>query len=211
MLKAVIFDLDGLLVDSTPLQREASRKFIESFGKIFLPSSGREGMRIIDIIREYKDIYDLPGNVEDLNHQRQEIFFKLVRQRLSLFPGVMTLLSKLKQKNLRVALGTSGDQAYVSVFFEKFSELQPYFDVIVVGDEVRRGKPYPDIYIEAIIRLGVDPQEAVVIEDSINGILSAKAAGIQVICVPNRYNPEADYALADKTFPNLEALTQAIT
>jgi len=210
MLKAVIFDLDGLLVDSTPIQREANQIFLSKFDKAHLSMSGREGMRIIDIIEDYKDIYNLPGSVADLYQKRQQIFFDLVKTKLKVFPGVEELLKKIQKRKLGIALGTSGDRNYVRVCFEKFSDLKKYFDAVVSGDDVARGKPYPDIYQEVLKRLQIKPHEAVVVEDSVNGITAAKAAGIQVICVPNRNYPDADYSQADKIFPSLTYVERAI-
>ena len=210
MLKAVIFDLDGLLVDSTPIHKEANQIFLAKFGKAKLTSGGREGMRMTEIIQDYKDIYDLPGTLEELYQQRQEIFFKLVEENLQLFGGALELLQKIHKRNLKIAMGTSGDINYVKLVFVKFKELRKYFSVIVTGDDVVRGKPFPDIYQKALEMLDVKSGEAVAVEDSVNGITSAKAAGMQVICVPNRNYPEADYSEADKIFPTLIQVAQAI-
>ncbi len=210
MLKAVIFDLDGLLVDSTPLHQEANRKFLSAYGKSLLASGGREGMRIIDIIEDFKDIYNLPGTTKELYQKRQKIYLELVRTRLEIFPGVIRLLNKIKARNLKIALGTSGDEIYVKAFFKKFPQLIKYFSEVVCGDEVMRGKPYPDIYQKVLQKLSIKPDEAVVIEDSVNGIAAAKAAGIDVICVPNRHYPETDYSQADKIFPTLSDIADAL-
>ena len=210
MLKAVIFDLDGLLVDSTPIQLEANRIFLAAYDKVYLPTAGREGMRIIDIIRDFKDIYQLPGEVADLYAERQEIFFGLVTKQLELFPGVLSLLTKLKQKNIEIALATSGSKDYIRTLFAKYLQLEGFFQIIVTGDEVVRGKPYPDIYLLALKELNFAPTQCVVIEDSFNGILAAKAAGIQVICVPNKHYPDADYSQANRIFDTLEEVTKAI-
>lgn len=198
------------MVDSTPLQQEASRIFIKSFGKIFLPSEGREGMRMIDIVREYKDIFDLPGSVEELYLHRQDIFYDLVRQKLELFPGVWPLLAKLKNRNLKLAIATSGDRSYMNNIFAKFPNLSEFFKVVIVSEDVERGKPDPEVYLKTLQALKVKAEEAVVLEDSINGIIAAKAAHIQVICVPNKNYPEADYSEADKVFNSLEEVEKAI-
>lgn len=211
MLKAVIFDLDGLLVDSTPVHQQANRSFIESFGKLYLaPTSGREGMRIIDIVRDYKDLFDLPGTVEDLYQKRQEFFFELVKKELTLFPGVFELLEKIKQRKLKIALATSGDREYVRIVFEKWPRFNTFFTTAVVSEDVKRGKPYPDVYQKAVEKLVIKPHEAVVLEDSFNGVAAAKAAGIQVIAVPNKHYPDADFSLADRVFTVLEEVTSAI-
>ncbi len=211
MLKAVIFDLDGLLVDSTPLHREADHAFIESFNKVHYKSQGgREGMRIIDIIRDYKDIYDLPGNVEDLYALRQQKFLELAKQKLTLFPGVMELLQKLKQRKLKIGLATSGDRDYVRLVFNKFPDFKDTFDKAVTSEDVERGKPYPDCYLKILEKLQVKPDEAVVLEDSFNGIAAAKNAGIKVIAIPNKHYQEADYSNADIIFNDLSEAENAI-
>lgn len=211
MLKAVIFDFDGLLSDSTPLHKKANQQFLHSFGKIHISShGGREGMRIIDIVREYKDIYDLPGKIEDLYQTRQKIFYRIVNEKLVLFDCVYPLLEKLHIKKLILALATSGDRNYINLVFKKFPKLVKYFSVVVTGDDVIRGKPYPDIYQKILKMMNLRPDECVVIEDSINGILAGKAAGITAIAIPNKYYPEADYSIADKSFSTLEAFLKSL-
>ncbi len=212
MIEAVIFDLDGLMVNSTPIQQEASRIFLESFGKVVTKTlQGREGMRIIDIIADYKDIYNLPGTLDELYHKRQQIYFKLARRGLILMPDLLPLLDKIKEKGLRMAIATSGDQEYITLLFEKFPQLKPYFSVIVTSEDVAHGKPYPDVYKKAAEKLGLSTTLCVVIEDSMNGITAAKSAGMQVICVPNENYPDADYSEADKLFSNLSEVAGAIT
>ncbi len=211
MLKAVIFDLDGVLVDSTDLQIEAMRIFIASFSKVYSqPQSGREGMRIIDIISDYKDIYDLPGTVNELYKKRQEIYFSLAREKLELMRGAYALLQKIKSLHLKLALATSGDSMYVQLIFHKFPLLSSYFSTVVTGDDVLRGKPYLDIYKKVLESLKIQAHEAVAIEDSVNGITSAKAANLQVICVPNIHYYDADYSQADKIFNSLLEVADTI-
>lgn len=211
MLSAVIFDLDGLLVDSTPLQWEANRLFLERHHKLHATgANGREGMRIIDIIGEYKDIYELAEPLDELYQQRQEIFFALAREKLELFPGALELLEKIRKRKLKIALATSGDKNYLTVLFEKFPLLKNYFEVIVSSEDVITGKPHPQVFLTAAEKLGCIPKDCVVIEDSVNGILAAKAAGMQVICVPNQNYPDADYSAANKTFDTLSEVAQAI-
>lgn len=211
MLKAVIFDLDGLLVDSTPVHFQANELFLKEFGKVYLrPQSGSEGKRMIDIVREYKDIYDLPGEVEDLYEKRQQLFYSLVQDKIELFPGAWDLIQKLRQRNLRLAMATSGDRYYVDLLFHKYPELAQTFLTVVTSEDVVRGKPAPDVFIETLKKLDIIASEAVVLEDSVNGIAAAKAAGIQVICIPNKNYPDADYSLADKIFPSLSDVAASL-
>ncbi|HCS79163.1 TPA: HAD family phosphatase [Patescibacteria group bacterium] len=211
MISAVIFDLDGLLVDSTPLQLKASHKFLENYGKLhFTSHAGREGMRMIDIIEEYKDIYDLPGSVEDLYHQRQQIFFEMAHNELQLFPGALPLLAELNLRGLKLALATSGDRDYLQLIFAKFPELKNYFIVVISSEDVLQGKPSPEVFTKTAQKLGLPANECVVLEDSANGILAAKAAGMQVICVPNQNYPDADYSGADKIFSTLKEVASIL-
>ncbi len=204
MLKAVIFDLDGLLVDSTPLQWEATKRFLEHFNKLDLSThSGSEGKRIIDILLELKDVYDLPGTIEELYHIRQEFFLKLVAQKLELFAGALELLEKIKKRGAVISMATSGDKNYVHAVLKKFPKLAEYFKIIVTGDDVVAGKPNPEIYLKTAQTLGVKPFECVVLEDSFNGIISAKRAGMTVVAVPNQNYPDADYSQADQVFSSL--------
>ncbi len=211
MLSAVIFDLDGLMVDSTPLQQQASRKFLESFGKLHYSNrSGREGMRIIDIISEYKDIYNLPGSLEELYHKRQQIYFEIAKEQLELFPDLLPLLEKLQQKKLKLAIATSGDRDYIELLFKKFPQLLKFLPVVTTSEDVQRGKPYPDVYLKTAEKLGVVPNSCIVLEDSMTGVAAAKAANMQVICIPNKHYPEADYSQADRSFNSLGEVIAAI-
>lgn len=211
MLKAVIFDFDGVLTDSNPLHAQANQTFLEKFGKIHHSSGGkREGIRVIDAIREYKNIYDLTESVESLYKIRQDIFFKLVKEKLQIIPDAYSLLDKIKQKNLKIALATSGDRKYINLVFEKFPKFKKYFSCVVTGDDVIRGKPYPDIYELALKKMFLKPNEVVVVEDSVNGILASKTAKISVIAIPNKYYPDADYSIANKIFDKLKDLETAI-
>jgi beta-phosphoglucomutase len=119
-------------------------------------------------------------------------------------------LKKLKQKKMKIGLTTSGDRDYVRAVFTKFPEFKNYFDRAVTSEDVERGKPNPDCYRKILEKLEISAHEAVVLEDSMYGITAAKAAGISVICVPNKYFPDADYSGADKIFPSLLDVDQAI-
>lgn len=211
MVKAVIFDLDGVLVDSHQVHEDASQKFLENYGKLHFSSlSSHSGKRIVDIVAEYKDIYNLPGNVDDLYQKRQQIFYGLVKENLELYPSVLSLLQKLKNRNIKIAIATSGDAFYLKIIFEKFPKLKSFIDSLVTGDDVARGKPYPDIFIKTAQKLNLQPYECVVVEDSTNGILAAKAAGMAVLAVPSIYYSDADYSSADKIFENLRDIEKAI-
>jgi HAD superfamily hydrolase (TIGR01509 family) len=211
MLRAVIFDLDGLLVDSTPLQQEASQVFLENLGVLhFSPKGGREGMRMIDIIREYQDIYNLPGKLEDLYATRQAIFYKLVDEKLQLFPGAWELLEKIKNRGYKIALATSGDRPYVTHLFKKFPKLLDYFTLVLTSEDVLAGKPNPEVYSLAAKQLEVSTHECIVLEDSFNGVAAAKRAGMSVIAVPNKNYPNAEFILADHVFDSLPQVLSAI-
>jgi HAD superfamily hydrolase (TIGR01509 family) len=211
MLKAIIFDFDGLLTDSNPLHAEANQQFLTKYGKIHSSSKGkREGLRIIDCIREYKDIYNLSPDISQLYAERQAIFYKLVKEKLELFSGAMPLLEKIKIKKIKIILATSGDKGYINLVFDKFPEFARYFSLVVTGDDVVRGKPYPDIYEQVLKKISLAANECIVVEDSINGILSGKAAGIKVVAIPNIHYPEADYSIADKIFENLDQFNKSI-
>jgi HAD superfamily hydrolase (TIGR01509 family) len=167
-------------------------------------------MRIIDIIQEYKDIYDIEGDIAQLYQERQQIFFALAREQLRLFPDVMPLLLKIKNRGLKIAMATSGDRAYTELVFKKFTQLTSFFSVVVTSEDVIRGKPYPDVYLKTAQELHVSPRMCIVLEDSVNGILAAKTAGMQVICIPNRYFLQADYSQADRIFATLGEVSSEI-
>ena len=211
MIKAVIYDLDDLMVNSNPLHFEASSQVFEKYkvdlGK--LPSSVRSGfigMRVKDILKEIVRYFNLKIDFEKLHQERSELLLKLVREKLKMMPGLVNSLKRIKGGGLKIALASSGAWWYINLVLEKF-KVADYFDVIVSGDDVKRGKPDPETYLIAVKKLGIRPSQAVVLEDATNGIAAAKAAGCFCIAIKNPYTPKQDLSRADLALDSLADLS----
>ena len=187
-IRAVIFDLDGLLVDSEPAQIAAWERYLARYGHALDPVLLRDmfGLRVRDSARLIQAHYGLPGSVDDVLAGRDAIFFELLRGNVRPMPGALALIERLRQTDLRLGLATSGHRRYVDTVLAELG-LTGAFAAEVTGDDVERGKPAPDIYLAAARALGVDPAACVALEDAPKGIASAKAAGMRCLAVPNEH------------------------
>ena len=178
-MKAVIFDLDGVLVDSEPAQGKASRDLFARYGKKYTERHEQEflGVRAREEIAILKRRWKLAPTIEVLMAQRRQILGRLINQ-VELMSGAVELLQWLAEINLPLGLGTSSEAEYVNRILENLG-IKNYFKVIVTGDDVVRGKPDPEVYLKVARGLGVAPKECVVIEDAPNGAAAARAAGMQ--------------------------------
>ena len=211
MIKAVIYDLDDLMVNSNPLHTEASDKVLQKYGvsQKKLPEHIRAkfiGMRVSDILKNLIDYFQLGVNLEDLREKRSAIFLELVRKKLQVMPGLFQSLKLFRQNKFKIALASSGTKKYINIVLEKF-KVADYFDVIVSGDDVKRGKPSPETYFIAVKKLSIRPSQAVVLEDATNGIAAAKAAGCFCIAIKNPHTPKQDLSKADLVINSLKELS----
>ncbi len=186
-LRAVVFDLDGLLVDSEPVQIEAWEIFLQRHGRVLDPALLQRmyGLRVWDSARLLIDELDLGMTVDQVVSERDGLFFELLPGRLEAMPGAREIVTALKQRGFRQALATSGHRKYVDVALAELG-LSGAFEIEVTGDMVEHGKPAPDIYLVAAMKLKIDPQTCVALEDAPNGIASAKNAGMVCLAVPNQ-------------------------
>ena len=200
---ALIFDLDGVLADSEPWWNEIDAKLLAEYGVTYRGEYHRDvlGVSYRIAVEFYKEAFGLSVPTEELMRKRSEIAIEFFANRVGLFPSAKRVLEDLRQMKLRLALATSSVSASARPFLDRHN-LTPFFDVIVTGDEIKRGKPQPDIYLCAAERLGVAAAECLVIEDALSGITAAKAAKMRVAAIPDtrfvdpcEYEKEADYVL----------------
>lgn len=210
MIRAVIYDLDDLMVNSHLLHVEASERVFKKYkiSQKSLPEhirSGFIGMRVSDILRELIKIYNLKVNFEKVYKEREKILLDLVGEKLRPMPGLFESLKLLKKSAIAIAIASSGTKKYIKTVLLKFN-ISGYFDVIVSGDDVKLGKPNPETYIVTCKKLGLKPEEVLVLEDATKGIKAAKLAKCKCIAVSSKYTPKQDLSEADFEIKSLRDL-----
>ncbi len=210
MLEAIIFDLDGLLVDTEIVSYEIYKELVGEHGYEFTKveyakrySRKTEEKNITGLI----EAYDLPWTLEEGLEKVLRAESRLLAQGVDLKPGAKELLAFLKTKGYKIVLASSStrDRALNML---KAHDIVDYFDGFVFGQEVEKGKPSPDIFLKACEKIGKKPESCLVLEDSEAGIQAANAAGIPVICVPDMKKP--DKAFLDRTAAVLDSLDKVI-
>jgi len=195
--KAVLFDMDGVVVDSMPYHYRAWRKVFRSLGirldkMDIYKREGEQGIRSIAAILAEHGMQLSPEQMDDLLQRKEAIFKGMAAHRL--FPGVESLVCDLKGEGRLIGLVTGTSRGEIDYVLP--GNLIHFFDMVVTGDSVERGKPAPDPYLKAIEGLNISPSEAVVIENAPYGIQSAKEAGAFCIAVttslPRKYLRNAD-------------------
>lgn len=206
-MKAVIFDMDGLLIDSEPLWDKSDTFFLKRKGFVYTPELRMRmmGTGQKEAIELLKKELGLKGKVEELIKERKAIFYNLFFKDVKLMKGSLRLIEKLSDRKILLAIATGGHSAKkVKEILRKFS-LGPCFSVVVSSDEVKNGKPHPDVYLFSAKELGVKPSECFVLEDAANGVLAGKAAGMKVFGVNKNeeIREKLKEAGADRVFSSL--------
>lgn len=188
-IRAVIFDMDGVLVDSEPLINAAAVAMFRENGLIvqpddFLPFVGAGEDRYIGGVAEH---YDFPLDLPAAKHRTYEIYLDLVPSQLEAFPGVLDLVHACRGARLLVAVASSADEIKVHANLQKIGLPISSWDAVVWGEDLKNKKPAPDIFLSAAEKLGVKPAACVVIEDAVNGVQAAQAAGMRCIAVAHTF------------------------
>jgi HAD superfamily hydrolase (TIGR01509 family) len=208
VIEAVVFDLDGVLVDSEHVWDAARQELAAERGRPWPEQASRDmmGMSSLEWSRYLHDVVGLPDRPDEISAKVVRRLEEIYRRELPLIDGAVEAVERLA-KRWPLGLASSSNRELIDLVLE-LSSLARYFSATVSSEEVPRGKPAPDVYLEAARRLGVGPARCVAIEDSENGIRSAKAAGMRVLAIPNpRYPPaESALALADEVLPSISEL-----
>ena len=198
-MKAVIFDMDGVIIDSEPIHFEVDMQTMKDFD---CSISKEELNKYVGTTNEYmwtdiKNKYKLDKSVEEIiNYRSEMVKRKVIESDLIPIEGIVDLLKELKEKNIPATIASSSPRDFIEVVVSKF-QLEDYFSCILSGEEVENGKPAPDIYVETAKKLGISPEECIVIEDSKNGVLAAKKAGMKCIGFKNINSGDQDLSEAD--------------
>jgi len=196
----VIFDMDGVIVDSQPYHFAVEDKMCREMGiDVSLEESHSfVGMAGAMVWRYLKSKFALPESIEELlafeNKARTAYFSSL--ENVHPIPGVVALLEELKQHDIKTALASSSSVEVIEIFISKLG-IKDYFQKIISGDAVENGKPDPDIFLYTATALGENPSDCLVIEDSANGVKAAKLAGMKCIGFRNANSGDQDLSLAD--------------
>ncbi len=212
MIDAVIFDLDGVLIDSEQVWDTAREHLVRERGGRWHDRAQRDmmGMSSNEWSRYMHDELGLPEAPEAINNEVVRRMTALYREQLPLLPGAREAVERLADR-VPLGIATSSNRPILELVLE-LAGLEEHFQVTVSSEEVGRGKPAPDVYLEAARRLGVAAERCAAIEDSHNGIRSAHAAGMRVVAIPNReFPPDAQaLGLADVVLDSLEELSPKV-
>lgn len=191
--KAILFDLDGTLVDSMWMWGEIDVEFLGRFGYDCPPELARaiEGMSFSETAAYFKENFDIPMTIEEIKNCWILMSIDKYRKEVPLKPGAGEFLRYCREKNIRTAIATSNGRDMAEAVIESL-EIGPYLDTVVTACEVAHGKPEPDIYLEAAKRLGAEPSQCLVFEDIPAGILAGKRAQMPVIAVADAFSRPLD-------------------
>jgi len=192
MLKAIIFDMDGVLIDSEPFICEAAVRMFAERGltvkpEDFIPFVGAGENRYIGGVAEK---YEFPLDIERDKARTYQIYGEIVKGRLEPLPGVHEFISRARAKGLKLAVASSADRVKIDINLREMKISADTFDVIVSGGNVVKKKPDPEIFLTAAKKLGMKPDECLVVEDAVNGVAAAKAAGMKCLGLTTSFTPE---------------------
>lgn len=216
-LRAILFDMDGTLIDSEPLWREAQVEVYPRYGMDVTYDMLEEtmGMRVDEIVEYWMEKFGTTVDVEEVVLQVNERALGLILEKGEPRVGVEQALFLVKEMGYKMAVASSSDKEVMEKILDKLG-VTKQFDLIHSAQKEIHGKPHPAVYLATAKALGVEPSDCVVVEDSVNGVLSAKAAHMKCIAVPgvserNRKEfKEADIVLNSLVDLNREVLQQII-
>ncbi len=208
MIKAFIFDMDGVIIDSEPMHLEIDKMVMKDFG-IKIPDEELNvfvGVTNIQMWSELRASHKLKASVEELLEKQNEYKKQMFgRGDLSPINGITELIEDLKDKGIKIGLASSSSKEFIELVLRNLN-IYDEFNIIVGGGDVSNSKPAPDIFLKAAEFLKVAPEECMVLEDSSHGVKAAKTAGMKCIAFKNPNSGEQDLSLADLAVDTLENL-----
>ena len=208
-MDAVIFDLDGLLADTEIISLKVYQELLKDFGIPFTEETySREysGHREEENVQRFLDTYDLPWNFDQTLEKVYELEARILAKGVNLKKGAKNLLAFLQREGIPIALATSSVESRARIILDSNGILS-LFDHLVFAKDVKRSKPYPDIFLKACSDLNVLPENCLVLEDSEAGIEAAYRAGIPVVCIPDLKMPAQSFLnKTEQVFQDLDAV-----
>ncbi len=205
MIKAVIFDMDGVIIDSEPLWEKATKIYFEQLGKKFPTDKSFShfidinfrGRRQKEVVTILKKKFGIQGSFKSIMKIRMKILLDVFDRELKLVPGVLPLIKKFHIHKIPMVVASSSPQLVINYAIKKF-KIREYFKKIISGDNAKRSKPAPDIFIKSAEEFKkIKPSETLVIEDSYSGVLAAKRAGMKCLAIHHSYANKKYFKKAD--------------
>jgi beta-phosphoglucomutase len=192
MIKGVLFDMDGVLVDSEKYICEAAIRMFKEMGRAvksedFLPFVGTGENRYIGGVA---GLYGITEDIARMKERTYQIYETITHGQLEPLSGVLSFIAKCKARGLKMAVATSADKVKMNINLREIGIPEEVFDATVNGLEVERKKPSPDIFIIASQKLGLKPEECLVVEDAVSGVEAAKSAGAKCLGLTTSFTKE---------------------
>jgi HAD superfamily hydrolase (TIGR01509 family) len=201
MIKGVLFDMDGVLVDSEEFICKAAILMFKENGLVvqsedFLPFVGTGENRYLGGVAEK---YGYKADIDQIKKRTYEIYGEITKGKLKPMEGVLSFIEKCKTENIKIAVATSADEVKMNINLEEIGLPAFTFDATVNGLEIERKKPFPDIFIKAAGKLNLEPKDCLVVEDAISGVEAAKRAGCKCLAITSSFTADklsmADYVV----------------
>lgn len=199
-IKAVIFDMDGLMIDSEPIQSKSFESVLTEYG--IQPEYQKNGLiqiigvRAGDNWKRIKELHQIPESIDVLLEKKQKTYIELLKENIKPSDGLIDLLKLLREQDLKMAIASSSSMEHIMLIINSL-EISDYFDEIVSGDDVVNGKPDPEIFLKAAENLNIPPEHCLVLEDAETGVQAAHAAGMKIIAVPTHHTLSHNFSKAD--------------
>lgn len=196
-IRAVVFDLDGLMLNTEDVFDLAGKQLLERRGLEMTDSIRHSmlGRRPVDAFNALKSLTGISDHIEDLMHETKELFEAIAENSLATMPGLHSVLELIESRNLPRAVATSSPRSYMTQLLQRF-QLLDRFQFTLTAEDVTHGKPHPEIYQTAARMLNVSPTHMLVLEDSETGTRAAAAAGAYIVSVPNRHTAVGDFSMS---------------
>jgi HAD superfamily hydrolase (TIGR01509 family) len=204
-IKAVVFDMDGLMFNTEDLYDIVLQSLLERRGKQFtnelkMKMMGLPGWKAFQVL---KDDCQLSDSVEVLEHELHGQFYELLPAHIQMMPGLETLLARLEELKIPKSVATSSDRELANLALEMF-DLPSRFKFILTSDDVTNGKPHPEVYEKSAEGLGVEPSEMLALEDSVIGSTAAAASGAYTIAIPGKHSMSGDFSHVDHVVDRID-------